>query len=103
MAWLRFLSKLAFICGVFFLLALSLLFKDWLKDDSMVSTIITIGYFIGLIVVPITILCYLMVLLIKRKLRKYVPIWLVIANLFFLLVLAFYILYLNGYFTNFIE
>jgi hypothetical protein len=103
MAWLRFLSRLAFICGVFFLLALSLLFKNWLKDESLVSTIITIGYFIGLIVVPLTILCYLVVFLATRKLNKYIPAWLVIANIFFLLVLGFYILYLNGYFTNLAE
>jgi hypothetical protein len=103
MAWLTFLSRLAFICGVFFLLSLSLLFRNWLTDESLVSTIITIGYFIGLIVVPVTVLCYLAVFLIKRKLRKYVPAWLVIANIFFLLVLGFYILYLNGYFTTITE
>ena len=103
MAWLRFLSRLAFICGVFFLLALSLLFRNWLKDESLVSTIITIGYFIGLIVVPVTVLCYLAVLLVKRKLGKYVSLWLVVANIFFLLVLAFYILYLNGYLSNWIQ
>jgi hypothetical protein len=103
MGWLRFLSKLAFICGIFFLLALSLLFKNWLRDESLVSTIITIGYFIGLVVVPLTVLCYLVIFLVKRKLGKYVSPWLVGSNIFFLLVLAFYILYLNGYFSNFIQ
>ena len=100
MAWLRFLSKLAFICGVFFLLALSLLIKPWMEDESLVSTIITIGYFIGLIVVPVTILCYLVFSVVKRSVFKSIPAWLIIANVIFLLVLAVYILYLNRYLTN---
>ena len=95
MGWLRFLSRLAFICGIFFLLSLSLLFKNWLKDESLVSTIITMGYFIGLLMVPLTVACYLGVILVKGNISKYVSRWLVIANLFFLVVLMFYIFYLN--------
>jgi len=95
MAWLRFLSRLSFICGLFFLLSLSLLIHPWLKDESLVSTIITIGYFMGLIIVPFTVLCYLGVGLANRRLGRYVPAWLVVANLLFLLVLFVYILYLN--------
>src|SRR5687767_14083312 len=97
MGWLRFLSRLAFICGIFFLLSLSLLFKNWLKDESLVSTIITMGYFIGLLMVPLTVACYLGVILVKGNISKYVSRWLVIGNLFFLLVLMFYIFYLNGW------
>ncbi len=95
MRWLLFLSRLAFICGFFFLLSLSLLFRNWLSDESLVSTIITIGYFMGMVIVPVTILCYLAVLIIRRNLKKYVPLWLVIANLLFLFVLFYYIFYLN--------
>src|SRR5687768_15588648 len=95
MRWLLFLSRLAFICGIFFVLSLSLLIKNWLKAESLVSTVITIGYFLGLIIVPVTVLSYLVVVIIKRKLRPYVPAWLVIANVFFLFFLLFYIFYLN--------
>jgi hypothetical protein len=95
MRWLLFLSKLAFICGVFFLLAVSLLITDWIKDPTTESTIITIGYLMGMIILPVTNLCYLAVLLVKRKLREYVPVWLIVANLFFLLFLIYFIFYLN--------
>ena len=95
MRWLLFLSRLAFICGIFFLLSVSLLIRNWTRDEAISSTIIIIGYFIGLIVVPIVNLCYLGVLVIKRKLSVYVPLWLVTANIFFLLILIVYIFYFN--------
>jgi hypothetical protein len=95
MRWLLFLSRLAFICGIFFLLSISLLIWSWTPDQTISSTIIIIGYFIGLIVVPVVNLCYLAVFIIKRKLSGYVPSWLVTANIFFLLILIFYIFYFN--------
>ena len=95
MKWLLFLSRLAFICGVFFLLSVSLLIRNWTHDEAISSTIIIIGYFIGLIVVPLVNLCYLVVLVVKRKLSVYVPLWLITANIFFLLILIFYIFYFN--------
>jgi len=95
MRWLLFLSRLAFICGIFFLLSVSLLIRNWTRDEAISSTIIIIGYFIGLIVVPVVNLCYLFVLVIKRKLGVYVPLWLVTANIFFLLILIVYIFYFN--------
>jgi hypothetical protein len=94
MRWLLFLSRLSFICGICFLLALSLLIKNWTNDEAITSTIIVIGYVIGLIVVPFTILCYIGVLIFGRKLK--VPLWLVISNILFLFVLILYIIYING-------
>src|SRR5688572_8511786 len=95
MRWLLFLSRLAFITGIFFLLSVSLLFRDWAQDDAITSTIITIGYAIGVVVVPLVNICYLVVLFVKRKIGVYVPLWLVIANILFLFILIFYIFYLN--------
>jgi hypothetical protein len=95
MRWLLFLSRLAFICGIFFLLSVSLQIRNWTNDQVIVSTVIIIGYFIGLIVVPVVNLCYVGVLLVKRKLGIYVPLWLVTANFFFLLILILYIFYFN--------
>lgn len=95
MRWLLFLSRLTFICGVFFVLSVSMLITNWLSDDTMVSTIITMGYFMGMILLPFTNLCYLLVWLIKRELKKFVPVWLVIANLLILLFLIYFIFYLN--------
>ena len=47
MKWLLFLSRLAFICGLCFLLSLSLLVRNWTNDDAITSTIIMIGYVMG--------------------------------------------------------
>ena len=96
MRWLLFLSRLAFICGIFFLLSLSLGIRgieNWVKDESAASSIITIGVFMGLLIIPVTNLCYL-VLWIARK-KTGVPRWLVISNAMFLLVLLYYIFELN--------
>jgi hypothetical protein len=105
MRWLLFLSRLAFICGVSFLLSLSLLVKDWVKDESLVSTIITIGFFMGMILVPVTLLCYLLVWMAGKKPSQIVPRWLIVANIFFMLVFVGYIIYNNtihsGYDTNY--
>ena len=95
MNWLRFLSRLSFICGIFFLVSISLLIKNWLTDEVAISTIATLGYAMGMILFPLVNLCYLVVFIVKRKLKPYVPLWLVIANFIFLLALLTYIFYLN--------
>lgn len=95
MRWLLFLSRLAFICGVFFLLTLSLLIKDWIRDESIVSTIITIGFFMGMIIVPVTLLCYLILWIAGKKPARTVPRWLIIGNILVLIILLGYIYYIN--------
>ena len=95
MRWLLFLSRLAFICGFFFLLSVSLLIKDWTNEGAITSTILIIGYAMGLVVVPFVNICYVVVLVVKRRLAVYVPLWLVFSNVLFLFILLFYIFYLN--------
>jgi hypothetical protein len=95
MRWLKFLSRLAFICGIFFLLAVSLLVKNWVKEGSIVSTIIIIGYFMGMFIVPFTLLCYLILWIGGKKPATIVPRWLIIANMLSLLFLLAYIVYTN--------
>ena len=96
MRWLLFLSRLAFICGICFLLSLSLRFYEWTKDQDIASTIIAIGYFIGILVVPITVLCYLVVLMTKKNLVAAIPMWLIISNIIFLFILLIYIISINA-------
>jgi hypothetical protein len=96
MRWLLFLSRLAFICGICFLLSLSLRFYEWTKDQDIASTIITIGYFIGILVVPATMLCYLVVVIRKKNLIAAVPLWLIISNVIFLFILLIYIISINA-------
>ncbi|MFZ9388744.1 MAG: hypothetical protein ACO25B_12765, partial [Chitinophagaceae bacterium] len=95
MRWLLFLSRLAFICGLFLLLSLWLLVKDWIRDESLVSTIITIGFFMGMVIVPVTLLSYLVLWLSGKKPGKAVPRWLIIGNIIVMLLLLAYIVYIN--------
>lgn len=97
MRWLLFLSRLSFICGICFLLTLSIQIFAWTSDQALAGTIITIGVFIGLLVVPVTLLCYLMVMLLKKNLAQFIPIWLIISNVIFLIVLLIYIISLNAH------
>lgn len=96
MRWLLFLSRLAFLCGICFLLSLSLLIKQWTSEQALISTIITIGVFIGILVVPITLLCYLIVIFIRKNLTAIVPLWLVVSNIIFLIFLFLYIISINA-------
>src|SRR5688572_16297047 len=95
MRWLLFLSRLAFICGIFLLLSFSLLIRDWTNDEAITSTIITMGYIMGLVIIPFVNISYLVVLFVKRRVSVYVPLWLVVANILFLFILIFFIFYLN--------
>ena len=65
------------------------------NDEMISSTVIIIGYAMGLIVVPFTDICYLAVVVMGKKLTKSVPLWLVLSNVLFLFILLFYIFYLN--------
>lgn len=96
MRWLLFLSRLGIICGLFFLLSLSLLVKEWTTDQSLVSTIITIGFFMGLIIVPITLLCYLFLWMAGKKPGTVIPKWIIIGNILALLFLLGYVFYRNS-------
>ncbi|HET6996369.1 MAG TPA: hypothetical protein VFI06_15350, partial [Chitinophagaceae bacterium] len=96
MKWLLFLSRLAFISGFCFLLSLSLLIKDWIKEQDLASTIITIGTFMGMLLVPATLICYLAVLFTKRKLNTIVPGWLIACNIIWMFVYLFYLIFVNG-------
>ncbi len=53
------------------------------------------GFFMGMIIVPATIIAYLALWIAKKKLVTSVPRWLIIANIFFLLVFIGYIIYNN--------
>src|SRR5687767_3974248 len=98
MRWLLFLSRLAFICGMFFLLSLSHLLWNWMSEGSFLSTVVTIGFFMGTVIVILTCLCYLGVLIAGKK--NPVPRWLITANVFFLLLYMFFIFYWNDPYYN---
>lgn len=99
MRWLLFLSRLAFISGIFFLLTVSLQITNWSQDAAITSTIVIIGYFLSIIILPVVNLCYLIVLMVRKNLYP-VPLWLGLMNLLFLFLQIFYIFYLNFHFNE---
>ncbi|HEX5654225.1 MAG TPA: hypothetical protein VFX58_14185 [Chitinophagaceae bacterium] len=101
MRWLLFLSRLAFICGICILLSLTLLRWEWTKDQDLTATIIVVGFFIGLLVIPITLLIYLGVLIFRKSLAGIVPLWLVVGNVICLILLLFYIISINNGQSNY--
>jgi hypothetical protein len=95
MRWLLFLSRLAFISGICIVIWLLLAMFKKENNELFSSTIITIGYVMGAIILPVTNLCYLVVMLAKKKITQSVPRWLIISNVIFLIILIYYIFYLN--------
>ena len=100
MGWLLFLARLSLICGLFFAASLAHLVWPWMPDETMVSTFVTIGYFMGMLIVPFTLLAYLLCWLFGKKPGRVVPRWLLLADGFALLLLIAYIMYANVYRTT---
>jgi len=96
MRWLLKLSRLAFICNLFFLLAFSLQLSRWIKNEQITSTIVLMGYVMGFILNPVANFSYLVFGIISRKSLQTIPSWLIVANVLFLVIDAFYILYINS-------
>jgi hypothetical protein len=96
MRWLLILSRMAFICNLFFLVAFSLHISNWIKDQQLTSTILILGYIMGFLLNPVANLCYLFVAIFSRKKLLVVPAWLIVANVLFLLIDGFYLLYINA-------
>jgi hypothetical protein len=97
MRWLLFLSRLAFICNIFFLLAFSIQISHWVKNQDITDYIITIGFVMAFILNPLVNLCYLFTGVISRKKLAIVPLWLIVANVLFLVIDTFYLLYINAH------
>ena len=100
MRWLLFLSRLAFISGICILIWLALAMSKKENNELFSSTVIIIGYVIGAILLPVTNICYLALLLLRKKMRPVVPGWLILSNVFFLVLLLYYIFYLNDPFYH---
>ena len=87
MRWLLFLSRVAFICNLFFLLTVLLQWRNLIGDERVASTVVIIGYFFAVFVFsPIVNLSYGFTLLRRKPLFTFVPRWLVLTNFIFLLL-----------------
>ncbi len=98
MRWLLFLSRIAFICNLFFLLTVLLQWRNLGGNDAVISTIIIIGYVFAVLVNPLVNIFYLFMLIRKKPLLRRLPKWLVLSNFIFLLLQLQYLLFLNDTF-----
>ena len=96
MTWLLKLSRIAFICNIFFLLAFSIQISKWIKDQDTIDYIITIGFVMAFLLNPVTNVCYLVTAFFSRKKLSIIPSWLIVANILFLIIDGFYFLYINA-------
>ncbi len=88
-----FLSRVAFICNVFFVIAAAVQITRLFVPNDVASAMAFIGYFLVIVFNPLVNFIYL-VLIFTRKLQL-LPRWLVLANFLFLILQITYLFYLN--------
>lgn len=100
MRWLLFLSRVAFVCNIFFLLSALLQWKAFIPQQQVFSTIVIAGYFMAIFLFsPLVNILYLVQWRLQHNLFQVVPRWLVVSNFLFLLFqILFIIFYLNDTF-----
>ncbi len=95
MRWLIFLSRVAFLCGIFMALAFALLFIGANREESLFSAIILAGYGLSMVVLPLAGFSYLIAGIWAPKQIKVLPRWLLVSNILFLLIFLFFTFYFN--------
>jgi hypothetical protein len=95
MRWLLFLSKLAFICNLAFLVSFVFRVTSWLDNHDIKSYIIIIGWVLSVVFNPVANICYLFVFWVKRRGLAIVPAWLVVMNILFLILQLIFFLIMN--------
>jgi hypothetical protein len=91
----RFLSRLAFICNLFFVFAVIVQLIPDMKTNQVTATIGIMGYFLAVLLNPLVNLVALALWMFKRKYLVQVPRWLLLANFIFLLLQIVYLIFLN--------
>jgi hypothetical protein len=95
MRWLLFLSKLAFICNLAFLVSFIFRVTNWLTNHDIEAYIIIIGWVLSAVVNPIVVFIYLIIFWINRKKLSIVPVWLIVMNILFLFLQLVFLLLMN--------
>jgi hypothetical protein len=86
MRLLRFLSRLAFICNICFLVASLLRYLPSLPDNALISDIVVLGYFVSIGVNFFVNLIVIILFLLRRVWASGVPRWLLVLNFLFFIV-----------------
>ena len=86
MRLLRFLSRLAFICNICFVLMSLLRYLPALPDNALVSDIIVLGYFGPIAVNLFVNVIFVILFFLRRVWASGVPRWLLISNFVFFVI-----------------
>jgi hypothetical protein len=89
----KFLSRVAFICNICFLLTIILIWLKHPPEGAVVSLVIILGYFLAVLFNGMANLCYLLLIFTGRSRLRMIPAWLVIAN--FLILILQLVLFLR--------
>lgn len=82
---LLFFSRVAFICNICFLLTWLMRYLPPMQQGHIASTVVILGIGLSLIL-NVIINFFIIVLLLQRKpVKEYAPLWLVVANVLFLI------------------
>lgn len=95
MRWLLFLSKLAFICNLAFLVSFVFRVTNWLSNHDIKAYIIIIGWVLSAIFNPIIVFIYLILFWVNRKKLAVVPVWMIVMNILFLFLQLIFLLLMN--------
>jgi len=95
MRWLLFLSKLAFICNLAFLVSFVFKATNWLSNHDIKAYIIIIGWVLSAIFNPVVVFIYLILFWVKRKPLAVVPVWMIVMNILFLFLQLVFLLLMN--------
>ena len=94
MRGLHFLSRVAFICNLAFLLSVLLQWQPVISNKALLSTIVIAGYVLAPVLFsPVVNILYAVLLFKKKPLAAFVPRWLAVANFIFLLVQLLFVLF----------
>jgi hypothetical protein len=83
MQLLGFLSRLAFICNICFLLSATILLLGHPPGGEIISLVIILGFSMAIVVNVIVNIGYGISLIARKSLSDYIPLWLIIANFLF--------------------
>ena len=86
MRTIKFLSRVAFICNICFLLTAALIWMEHPPEGALVSLVIVLGYFLAILFNVIVNICYLFLFLFRKPLPAFVPLWLLVINFLFLIL-----------------
>ena len=92
MRLVRFLSRVAFICNICFLVATCSRWLPALPDNAITSDIIVLGYLVSVLINILVNLIVLVLFFIGKGKAAAIPMWLLVVNLIFFIgqILLFY-------------